>query len=107
MAYLIQCLLSSHSEVGGRGVLSLVSKLWFLSQEEEKPVVIRAQPVPHYGVPYKPHIPEARNVEVCPFSFDTRDKERQLQKEKKIKEMQKGEVDILFLYFAKYYSLIP
>ncbi|ERE71429.1 targeting protein for Xklp2 [Cricetulus griseus] len=61
-------------------------------EEEDKPVVIRAQPVPHYGVPYKPHIPEARNVEVCPFSFDTRDKERQLQKEKKIKEMQKGEV---------------
>lgn len=61
-------------------------------EEEEKPVVIKAQPVPHYGVPYKPHIPEARNVEVCPFSFDTRDKERQLQKEKKIKEMQKGEV---------------
>ncbi|XP_050999435.1 targeting protein for Xklp2 isoform X1 [Acomys russatus] len=61
-------------------------------EEEDKPVVIRAQPVPHYGVPYKPHIPGARNVEVCPFSFDTRDKERQLQKEKKIKEMQKGEV---------------
>ncbi|XP_036040993.1 targeting protein for Xklp2 [Onychomys torridus] len=61
-------------------------------EEEDKPVVIRAQPVPHYGVPYKPHIPEARNVEVCPFSFDTRDKERQVQKEKKIKEMQKGEV---------------
>lgn len=61
-------------------------------EEEEKPVLIKAQPVPHYGVPYKPHIAEARNVEVCPFSFDTRDKERQLQKEKKIKEMQKGEV---------------
>lgn len=61
-------------------------------EEEEKPVVIKAQPVPHYGVPYKPPIPETRNVEVCPFSFDTRDKERQLQKEKKIKEMQKGEV---------------
>lgn len=61
-------------------------------EEEEKPVVIKAQPVPYYGVPHKPHIPEARNVEVCPFSFDSRDKERQLQKEKKIKEMQKGEV---------------
>lgn len=61
-------------------------------EEEDEPVVIKAQPVPHYGVPYKPQIPEARNVEVCPFSFDSRDKERQLQKEKKIKEMQKGEV---------------
>ncbi|KAM6164024.1 targeting protein for Xklp2 [Rhynchocyon petersi] len=61
-------------------------------EEEEEPVVIKAQPVPHYGVPFKPQIPEARTVEVCPFSFDLRDKERQLQKEKKIKELQKGEV---------------
>ncbi|XP_042639550.1 targeting protein for Xklp2 [Orycteropus afer afer] len=61
-------------------------------EEEEEPAVIKAQPVPHYGVPFKPQIPEARTVEVCPFSFDSRDKERQLQKEKKIKELQKGEV---------------
>ncbi|XP_058541194.1 targeting protein for Xklp2 isoform X2 [Neofelis nebulosa] len=61
-------------------------------EEEEEPAVIRAQPVPHYGVPFKPQIPEARTVEICPFSFDSRDKERQLQKEKKIKELQKGEV---------------
>ncbi|XP_010589897.1 targeting protein for Xklp2 [Loxodonta africana] len=61
-------------------------------EEEEEPVVIKAQPVPHYGVPFKPQIPEARTLEVCPFSFDSRDKERQLQKEKKIKELQKGEM---------------
>ncbi|EHB11710.1 Targeting protein for Xklp2, partial [Heterocephalus glaber] len=61
-------------------------------EEEDEPTVIRAQPMPHYGVPFKPHIPEARTVEICPFSFDSRDKERQLQKEKKIKELQKGEV---------------
>lgn len=57
-------------------------------------MVIRAQPVPHFGVPFKPHIPEAKPVEICPFSFDSRDKERQLQKEKKIKELQKGEVGV-------------
>ncbi|XP_053527278.1 targeting protein for Xklp2 isoform X3 [Artibeus jamaicensis] len=62
------------------------------NDEEEEPVVIRAQPVPHFGVPFKPHIPEAKTVEICPFSFDSRDKEHQLQKEKKIKELQKGEV---------------
>ncbi|XP_040837607.1 targeting protein for Xklp2 isoform X3 [Ochotona curzoniae] len=61
-------------------------------EEEDEPVVIKAQPVPHYGVPFKPQMPEARTVEICPFSFDSRDKERQLQKEKKIKELQKGEV---------------
>ncbi|XP_036101412.1 targeting protein for Xklp2 isoform X3 [Molossus molossus] len=62
------------------------------NDEEEEPVVIRAQPVPHFGVPFKPTIPEAKTVEICPFSFDSRDKERQLQKEKKIKELQKREV---------------
>ncbi|XP_036899710.1 targeting protein for Xklp2 isoform X3 [Sturnira hondurensis] len=62
------------------------------NDEEEEPVVIRAQPVPHFGVPFKPHIPEAKTVEICPFSFDSRDKEHQLQKEKRIKELQKGEV---------------
>ncbi|XP_037353228.1 targeting protein for Xklp2 isoform X2 [Talpa occidentalis] len=60
-------------------------------EEEEDPVIIKAQPVPHYGVPFKPQIPETKTVEVCPFSFDSRDKERQLQKEKKMKELQKGE----------------
>ncbi|XP_006860835.1 PREDICTED: targeting protein for Xklp2 [Chrysochloris asiatica] len=61
-------------------------------EEEEEAVVIKAQPVPHFGVPFKPQIPEARTIEVCPFSFDSRDKERQLLKEKKIKELQKGEM---------------
>uniref|UniRef100_A0A8D1INY7 TPX2 microtubule nucleation factor n=1 Tax=Sus scrofa TaxID=9823 RepID=A0A8D1INY7_PIG len=61
-------------------------------EEEEEPVVIRAQPVPYFGMPFKPQIPVGRTVEICPFSFDSRDKKRQLQKEKKIKELQKGEV---------------
>lgn len=59
-------------------------------EEEEPPVVIKAKPVPYYGVPFRPQVPEARTVEVCPFSFDARDQEHQLQKEKKIKELQKG-----------------
>lgn len=73
---------------------ALKNRIRILTKEEEEPeepVVIKAQPVPHYGVPFKPQVPEARTVEVCPFSFDSRDKERQLQKEKKIKELQKGE----------------
>ncbi|XP_068930007.1 targeting protein for Xklp2 isoform X2 [Petaurus breviceps papuanus] len=60
-------------------------------EEEEEPVKIKSNPMPHYGVPFKPRIPEQRTVEVCPFSFDSRDKERQLQKEKKVKELQKIE----------------
>ncbi|NWI28744.1 TPX2B protein, partial [Sula dactylatra] len=63
-------------------------------EEKEKEVVpvIKANPMPHYGVPFKPKVPEQRHVEVCPFSFDGRDRERQIQKEKKIEELQKEEV---------------
>ncbi|KAM4649769.1 targeting protein for Xklp2 isoform 1-T6 [Amazona ochrocephala] len=61
-------------------------------KEKEEVPVIRANPMPHYGVPFKPKMPEQRHVEVCPFSFDARDKERQMQKEKKIEELQKEEV---------------
>ncbi|KAM6378490.1 targeting protein for Xklp2 isoform 2-T2 [Pluvialis apricaria] len=63
-------------------------------EEKEKEVVpvIKANPMPHYGVPFKPKMPEQRHVEVCPFSFDARDRERQIQKEKKIEELQKEEV---------------
>lgn len=53
--------------------------------------MIRAHPMPHYGVPFKPQNPETRTVEIRPFSFDSRDKERQLQKEKKIQELLKAE----------------
>ncbi|NXM36465.1 TPX2B protein, partial [Oxyruncus cristatus] len=63
-------------------------------EEKEKEVVpvIKANPMPHYGVPFKPKMPEQRHVEICPFSFDARDKERLIQKEKKIEELQKEEV---------------
>ncbi|KAM9527386.1 targeting protein for Xklp2 isoform 5-T5 [Guaruba guarouba] len=61
-------------------------------KEKEEVPVIKANPMPHYGVPFKPKMPEQRHVEVCPFSFDARDKERQMQKEKKIEELQKEEV---------------
>uniref|UniRef100_A0A8C3QT82 TPX2 microtubule nucleation factor n=1 Tax=Cyanoderma ruficeps TaxID=181631 RepID=A0A8C3QT82_9PASS len=61
-------------------------------KEKEEVAVIKANPMPHYGVPFKPKMPEQRHVEVCPFSFDARDKERQIQKEKKIEELQKEEV---------------
>ncbi|NXI14361.1 TPX2B protein, partial [Irena cyanogastra] len=61
-------------------------------KEKEAMAVIKANPMPHYGVPFKPKMPEQRHVEVCPFSFDARDRERQIQKEKKIEELQKEEV---------------
>lgn len=41
---------------------------------EGKLVVIRAQPVPHFGKPFKTLIPEAKTVEICPFSSEYSDK---------------------------------
>ncbi|XP_075022976.1 targeting protein for Xklp2 isoform X3 [Calonectris borealis] len=77
-------------------VFTLKSRTRTLSRDEEKEKevvpVIKANPMPHYGVPFKPKMPEQRHVEVCPFSFDARDRERQIQKEKKIEELQKEEV---------------
>uniref|UniRef100_A0A8D2L5N6 TPX2 microtubule nucleation factor n=1 Tax=Varanus komodoensis TaxID=61221 RepID=A0A8D2L5N6_VARKO len=62
------------------------------NREEEAPPVIKAKPMPHFGVPYKPKAAEPRQVEMCPFSFDSRDKERMQLKEKKIEELKKEEV---------------
>ncbi|NWI04819.1 TPX2B protein, partial [Tichodroma muraria] len=75
---------------------TLRSRTRVSGREEEKGkeevAVIKANPMPHYGVPFKPKMPEQRHVEVCPFSFDARDRERQIQKEKKMEELQKEEV---------------
>ncbi|XP_077785581.1 targeting protein for Xklp2 isoform X1 [Podarcis muralis] len=70
------------------GILAKEEKV----KEEEVVPVIKAKPVPYFGVPFKPKAAEPRQVEMCPFSFDSRDKERLLQKEKKIEELQKEEV---------------
>ncbi|XP_018089643.1 targeting protein for Xklp2-A isoform X1 [Xenopus laevis] len=61
-------------------------------EKEEMVPVIKATRMPHYGVPFKPKLVEQRQVDVCPFSFCDRDKERQLQKEKRLDELRKDEV---------------
>ncbi|XP_053555846.1 targeting protein for Xklp2 isoform X2 [Bombina bombina] len=61
-------------------------------EEEEEVPVIKANPMPHYGVPFKPKLPEQRQVEVNPFSFCDRDRAKQLQKEKKLDDLRKEEV---------------
>uniref|UniRef100_A0A8C8S7S2 TPX2 microtubule nucleation factor n=1 Tax=Pelusios castaneus TaxID=367368 RepID=A0A8C8S7S2_9SAUR len=74
---------------------ALKNRVRMLASEEEKEEVgpvIKANSMPHYGVPFKPKAPEHRHVEVCPFSFDSRDRERWMQKEKKLEELQKEEV---------------
>ncbi|KAM4604557.1 targeting protein for Xklp2 isoform 2-T2 [Discoglossus pictus] len=61
-------------------------------EEEEELSIMKANPMPHFGVPFKPKLEEQRQVEVCPFSFCDRDRERLLQKEKKLEELRNEEV---------------
>ena len=47
---------------------------------------MRANPLPDGGVPFKP-IVEHRSTRPAPFSFETRDKQRQAEKERKIQQV--------------------
>ncbi|XP_038606251.1 targeting protein for Xklp2 isoform X2 [Tachyglossus aculeatus] len=63
-------------------------------EDEEEEAPLRARPVPHYGVPFKPTAPEPRGLDVRPFSFDARDRERQLHKERMMEEMRREEEQV-------------
>lgn len=56
-----------------------------------KPAPIKAVPVPH-SVPFQPKLPAKSVVEMCPFSFEERERERRAMKEKKLEELRKEEV---------------
>ncbi|KAM3921534.1 targeting protein for Xklp2 [Leptodactylus fuscus] len=64
---------------------------WEEIKEEQAPV-IKANPMPHYGVPFKPKLVEQRQVESCPFSFTERDRQRMEEKEKKLDQLRNPEV---------------
>ncbi|XP_008293958.1 targeting protein for Xklp2 isoform X2 [Stegastes partitus] len=53
---------------------------------------IKPPPVPHFGLPFQPRLPEHHHVEVCPFSFEQREQERRALKEKKLEEKRNEEV---------------
>ncbi|XP_068589847.1 targeting protein for Xklp2 [Cebidichthys violaceus] len=61
-------------------------------EEVKQPSPIKAPAVPHFGLPFQPQLQENHHVEVCPFSFEERDRERRVLKEKKLQEMRNGEV---------------
>ncbi|XP_037337034.2 targeting protein for Xklp2 [Pungitius pungitius] len=61
-------------------------------EEVKQPSPIKPPPVPHFGLPFQPQLQENHNVEVCPFSFDERDRERRVLKEKKLLELRNEEV---------------
>lgn len=56
------------------------------------PSPIKAPPVPHFGLPFQPKLPENHHVEVCPFSFDKREQEKRVLKEKKLEQIRNEEV---------------
>ncbi|XP_048879686.1 targeting protein for Xklp2 isoform X2 [Brienomyrus brachyistius] len=61
--------------------------------EEVKPAPpIRANPAPHFGLPFQPKLQEMRQVEMCPFSFEAREQERIALKEKRLEEQRREEV---------------
>ncbi|XP_062247867.1 targeting protein for Xklp2-like isoform X2 [Platichthys flesus] len=61
-------------------------------EEVKQPSPIKAPPVPHFGLPFQPRLPEHHHVEVCPFSFDERERERRAMKEKRLEEKSNEEV---------------
>ncbi|XP_034029032.1 targeting protein for Xklp2 [Thalassophryne amazonica] len=62
--------------------------------EVKPPPSIKVAPVPHFGVPFQPQLPEDHHVKVCPFSFEEREQERRILKEKKLEQMRNEEVPL-------------
>ncbi|TSP79456.1 Targeting protein for Xklp2-B [Bagarius yarrelli] len=60
-------------------------------EEVKAPAPRKAVPVPHF-VPFHPKPAAKHHTEVCPFSFEQRDQERQAQKEKRLDELRNEEV---------------
>ncbi|XP_073325599.1 targeting protein for Xklp2 isoform X2 [Pagrus major] len=60
--------------------------------EVKQPSPVKAPPVPHFGLPFQPRLPEHHHVEVCPFSFEERERERRALKEKRLEDKRNEEV---------------
>ncbi|XP_040918232.1 targeting protein for Xklp2 isoform X2 [Toxotes jaculatrix] len=61
-------------------------------EEVKQPSPIKPPPVPHFGLPFQPRLPENHHVEICPFSFEERERERRALKEKRLEEKRNEEV---------------
>lgn len=62
-----------------------------LHLQEKPPAPIKALAVPHF-LPFQPKPPVKSQVEMCPFSFEERERERRVMKEKKMEELRNEEV---------------
>ncbi|CAI9597201.1 unnamed protein product, partial [Staurois parvus] len=73
---------------------ALKNRIRMVSPEESKEElvpVIKANPMPYFGVPFKPKLVEQKPVEVCPFSFSERDRHRMEEKARKLEERRNAE----------------
>uniref|UniRef100_A0A3Q3X5K1 Uncharacterized protein n=1 Tax=Mola mola TaxID=94237 RepID=A0A3Q3X5K1_MOLML len=61
-------------------------------EEPKQPAPFKAPQVPHFGLPFQPQLPDNHHVEICPFSFEERERERRAMKEKRLEEIRNEEV---------------
>lgn len=61
--------------------------------QEEVDHMIKARPLPHLGVPFKPNL-HHKTTTPAPFSFADRDRETQAKKEAKVQEIYKQEQEV-------------
>ncbi|XP_032897868.1 targeting protein for Xklp2 [Amblyraja radiata] len=69
-------------------------RISYKEEEKEEAHVIKANPMPHYAVPFKPKSTEEKALEIQPFSFEVRDKEREALKQKKIEQIRKKTAEV-------------
>ncbi|KAJ1122957.1 hypothetical protein NDU88_001430 [Pleurodeles waltl] len=74
--------------------------------EEQEVSVIKANPMPNFGAPFKPKAPEQKHVDLAPFSFDSRDKERQARKAKKLEDLRREEVPVFKASLLPYFDQV-
>lgn len=64
------------------------------SFQPKQPAPFKAPQVPHFGLPFQPQLPDNHHVEICPFSFEERERERRAMKEKRLEEIRNEEVGV-------------
>ncbi|XP_078507883.1 targeting protein for Xklp2-B-like [Lissotriton helveticus] len=77
----------------------------FPHDEQEVPV-IKANPMPDFGAPFKPKAPEQKQTELIPFSFESRDKERIARTAKKLEDLRREEVPVFKASLLPYFDQV-
>uniref|UniRef100_A0A8C7MAN7 TPX2 microtubule nucleation factor n=1 Tax=Oncorhynchus kisutch TaxID=8019 RepID=A0A8C7MAN7_ONCKI len=61
-------------------------------EEVKPPAPLKAHAAPHFGLPFQPKLQDKTHMDVCPFSFEERECEKRLLKEKRLEELRHEEV---------------